>query len=105
MWDYSYDGSINVLHNHYDCINLLHHGEKMRIKTEDLELLLWYLKKEKVETTNLTEVDQNFEVFFEFKDSENRDCEIVIYDCNLMNKPVRLKKEMDLETRLEKEDK
>lgn len=77
----------------------------MKVKTSDLELLLWYLQKEKVETASLTEVHQNFEVFFEFKDSENRDCEIVLYDCNLLNKPVRLKKEMDLETRLEKEEK
>lgn len=76
----------------------------MRLKTEDIELLLWYLRKEKVQNVAITQVNQNFEVFFEFKDSENRDCEIVLYDSDLMNKAVRLKKEMDLETRLEKEE-
>lgn len=76
----------------------------MRIKTEDLELLLWYLRKEKVSNVSVTQVNQNFEVFFEFKDADNRDCEIVLYDADLMNKAVRLKKEMDLETRLEKEE-
>lgn len=76
----------------------------MRLKTEDLELLLWYLRKEKVSNVAITQVNPNFEVFFEFKDADNRDCEIVLYDSELMNKPVRLKKEMDLETRLEKEE-
>lgn len=76
----------------------------MRLKTEDLELLLWYLKKEKVSHVDVTQVNQNFEVFFEFKDSEGRDCEIACYEMS-MQKPVRLKKEMDLETRLEKEEK
>ena len=76
----------------------------MRLKTEDLELLLWYLRKEQVSNVAITQVNPNFEVFFEFKDADNRDCEIVLYDSELMNKPVRLKKEMDLETRLEKEE-
>lgn len=74
----------------------------MNIRTSDLELMLWYLQKENVKEVSITQVNQNFEVFVEFKDSENRDCEITVYDCNLMNKAVRLKKEMDLETRLEK---
>lgn len=77
----------------------------MRIKTEDLELLVWYLKKEQATHSNVTQVNLNFEVFFEFKDADGRDCEIVLYDSELMNKPVRLKKEMDLETRLEKKEK
>lgn len=77
----------------------------MQIKTEDLELLLWYLKKEKVERSIINQVNANFEIYFEFKDSKGRDCEIAIYDPEMRAKPVRLKKEMDLETRLEKEDK
>ena len=77
----------------------------MRVKADDLELLLWYIKKEKTSHVSITQVSANFEVIFEFKDSENRDCEIVVYDCDILQKPVRLKKEMDLETRLEKEDK
>jgi len=80
-------------------------GVIMRVKADDLELLLWYIKKEKTSHVSITQVSANFEVIFEFKDSENRDCEIVVYDCDILQKPVRLKKEMDLETRLEKEDK
>jgi len=74
----------------------------MRIKAEDLELLLWYIKKEGVPHVDVTQVNQNFEVFFEFKDSDGRDCEITCYEMSLQ-KPVRLTKKMDLETRLEKE--
>lgn len=76
----------------------------MRIKAEDLELLLWYIKKEGVNHVDVTQVNQNFEVFFEFKDAEGRDCEITCYEMSLQ-KPVKLTKKMDLETRLEKEDK
>lgn len=75
----------------------------MRIKTEDLELLLWYLKKEKADHSTVNQVNANFEIFFEFKDLEGRDCEIVLYDTEMRARPARLKKEMDLETRLEKE--
>jgi hypothetical protein len=77
----------------------------MNIKTDDLELLLWYLKKEKADHSAVMQVTANFELIFEFKDEKGRDCEIIIYDMQMRNKPVRLKKEMDLETRLEKEDK
>jgi hypothetical protein len=76
----------------------------MRLKADDLELLLWYVKKEQAPHVDVTQVAQNFEVIFEFKDAEQRDCEIVIYEMSLQ-KPVRLVKAMDLETRLEKEDK
>lgn len=77
----------------------------MNIKTEDLELLVWYLKKEQASHSSVNQVNANFEIYFEFKDLEGRDCEIVLYDTQMRNKPVRLKKEMDLETRLEKEEK
>ena len=76
----------------------------MNIKTDDLELLLWYLKKEKTDHVSVMQVNANFEIIFEFKDDEGRDCEIVLYDLQMRNKPVRLKKEMDLETRLEKKE-
>lgn len=76
----------------------------MNIKTEDLELLLWYLKKEKADHVNVMQVNGNFEILFEFTDEEGRDCEIAVYDKEMRNKPVRLKKEMDLETRLEKKE-
>lgn len=77
----------------------------MNIKTEDLELLVWYLKKEKVEHSNVNQVNANFEIYFEFTDLKGRNCEISLYDLQMRNKPVKLKKEMDLETRLEKGNK
>jgi len=75
----------------------------MRLKAEDLELLLWYVKKEQAPHVEVTQVSQNFEVIFEFKDAEQRDCEIIVYEMSLQ-KPVRLVKAMDLETRLEKKE-
>lgn len=75
----------------------------MDVTVEDLELVLWYLKKEQVKRVTVTQVSTTFELVMDFKDSEGRQCEISIHDPEIRAKPVRLKKEMDLETRLNKE--
>lgn len=74
----------------------------MKIKTDDLRMLLDYLEKELVEEADVTEVSANFAVYFTFTDAEGRECEITLYDSMRQMKPDLMKK-MQLSTRVKKE--
>lgn len=74
----------------------------MKIKADDLKMLLDYLEKELVEETEVTQVNANFEVYFTFTDADGRECEITLYDSMREMKP-QLMKKMQLITRLKKE--
>jgi len=75
----------------------------MRIKAEDIKMLMDYLEKELVDEVQITEVSANFAVYFEFTDLEGRQCEITLYDAMREMRPDLMKK-MQLKTRLKKED-
>jgi len=80
----------------------------MIIKWGDLRSLLKYADKEEKQDNDLCNIDidkESVEVKFitTFVDKKARDCEITIY-AHTFNKPVRLRKSMDLITRLSKED-
>lgn len=71
-----------------------------------LRKLLQYAEKEGLPDENLvtiTEVQKNFETLFEFTDAENRECTVKIFEVSF-EKPIRLIKEMDLHTRIKKEN-
>lgn len=74
----------------------------MRVKTEDLKMLMDYLDKELVESAELTIVEANFAAYVTFKDIEGRECEITLYD-SMRDMPPDLMKKMQLHTRLKKE--
>lgn len=76
---------------------------KMKIKSEDLKMLLDYLEKELVEEVEITEVAANFAVYFTFTDADNRECEITLYDAMRQMRPDLMKK-MQLLTRVKKEN-
>lgn len=75
----------------------------MKIKTDDLRMLMDYLEKELVEEVDVISVAANFAVYAEFKDADNRDCQITLYDADMINKKPDLQKKMELQTRLKKE--
>lgn len=75
----------------------------MRAKTEHLKLLLQYLEKELVEEFDMEIVNANFASYFSFKDVENRECEVTIYD-SMREMPPDLSKKMQLHSRVKKEN-
>ncbi|NBW20199.1 MAG: hypothetical protein EBR82_70745 [Caulobacteraceae bacterium] len=75
----------------------------MKIKTDDLRMLMDYVEKELAEEVDVTVVAANFAVYFEFTDAEERKCEITIYDAMREMRP-DLTKKMQLRTRLKKEN-
>lgn len=80
----------------------------MIIKWGDLRSLLQYADKEDKQDNDLCNIDIDKEsvevkLITTFVDQKARDCEITIYN-HTFNKPVRLRKSMDLITRLSKED-
>jgi len=75
----------------------------MKIKTDDLRMLMDYLEKELSEEVDITVVASNFAVYFEFTDSEERQCEITLYDAMREMRP-DLTKKMQLRTRIKKEN-
>ena len=95
-------GTNEVHYNSTDNI-LLHYGDTMRIKADDLRMLMEYVDKELVEHVDITVVATNFGVYFEFRDADDRECEIALYEEN-MGKPPQLTKKMQLLTRIKKED-
>lgn len=76
----------------------------MKIAAKDIQMLHDYVDRELVEQVNVTIVDRNFAVHFDFVDAENRECTVICYDV-LMNKEPDLIKKMQLHTRVRKEDK
>lgn len=75
----------------------------MKIKTDDLRMLMDYLDKELVEDVDVTVVVANFAVYADFKDADNRECQITLYDADMINKTPSLQKKMELLTRIKKE--
>lgn len=75
----------------------------MKVKTDDLKMLLDYLEKELVEEVEITVVEANFASYFSFTDADNRECEITLYDAMRQMKPDLMKK-MQLLTRVKKEN-
>ncbi|NBW11483.1 MAG: hypothetical protein EBR82_25980 [Caulobacteraceae bacterium] len=75
----------------------------MKIKTDDLRMLMEYADKEFVEEVDVTLVSNNFAVYFAFTDAEGRECEIAVFDKYLHDKPAQLTKKMELKTRTKKE--
>jgi hypothetical protein len=75
----------------------------MKIKTDDLKMLLDYMEKELVEEVDITIVAANFAVYFSFTDADERECEITLYDSMRDMRPDLMKK-MQLKTRLKKEN-
>ena len=74
----------------------------MKIRTEDLKMLMDYLDKELVEEIDVTLVPANFATYFTFTDIDGRECEITLYDAMRDMRPDLMKK-MQLKTRLKKE--
>lgn len=74
----------------------------MKIKTDDLRMLMDYVEKELVEEIDITEVAANFAVYFTFSDADNRECEITLYEASRNMRPDLMKK-MQLLTRVKKE--
>lgn len=74
----------------------------MKIKTDDLRMLMDYVEKELVEEVEITTVPANFAAYFTFHDADNRECEITLYDSMRDMRPDLMKK-MQLKTRLKKE--
>jgi hypothetical protein len=74
----------------------------MKIRTEDLKMLMDYLDKELVEEIDVTLVSANFATYFTFTDIDGRECEITLYDAMRDMRPDLMKK-MQLKTRLKKE--
>jgi hypothetical protein len=74
----------------------------MRIRTEDLKMLMDYLDKELVEEIDVTLVSANFATYCTFTDLDGRECEITLYDAMRDMRPDLMKK-MQLKTRLKKE--
>jgi len=74
----------------------------MKIKIDDLKMLMDYLEKELVEEVDVTVVSANFATYFTFTDADGRECEITLYD-SLRDMRPDLMKKMQLKTRLKKE--
>lgn len=75
----------------------------MRIKADDLRMLMDYIDRELVEHVDVTVVTNNFGVYFEFRDADERECEIALYEVS-MGKPPQLTKKMQLHTRIKKDN-
>jgi len=75
----------------------------MRLKTDDLKMLLDYAEKELVEFIDVEVVHANFAAYFTFKDAEDRECEVTLYD-SMREMPPDLTKKMQLKTRIKKEE-
>lgn len=75
---------------------------KMKIKTDDIRMLLEYLDRELVEEVDITEVAANFAIYCTFFDVETRECEITLYD-RIRERSPDLMKKMQLKTRIKKE--
>lgn len=75
----------------------------MKIKTDDLRMLMDYLEKELVDEVEISEVAANFAVYFSFTDADNRECEITLYEALRDMRPDLMKK-MQLLTRVKKEN-
>jgi hypothetical protein len=73
----------------------------MKVKIDDLRSLMEYVERELVEEIDIEVVNANFAMYFTFKDAENRECEVTIYDSMREMKP-DLTKKMQLNTRLKK---
>jgi hypothetical protein len=74
----------------------------MRIRTDDLRMLMDYLDKELVEEVEVRVVPANFAAYFTFSDLDGRECEITLYAAMRDMRPDLMKK-MQLKTRLKKE--
>lgn len=92
----------NEVRYHYLNNNLLLDGEAMKIAAKDIAMLQEYLERELVEQVNVTTVDKNFAVHFDFADAENRECTVICYDVLIDRQPDLIKK-MQLQTRTKKE--
>jgi hypothetical protein len=75
----------------------------MKIKTDDLRMLMDYMEKELVEEVDISEVAANFAIYATFSDIEWRECEITLYDSIRDMRP-DLTKKMQLRTRIKKGD-
>lgn len=75
----------------------------MKISATDIAMLNAYLERELVEQVQVTVVDKNFAVHFDFTDAEGRECTVIAYD-KLINRKPDLIKKMELETRIKKEN-
>jgi hypothetical protein len=75
----------------------------MKIKTDDLRMLMDYMEKELVEEVDISEVASNFAIYATFSDIEGRECEITLYDSIRDMRP-DLTKKMQLRTRIKKGD-
>ncbi|NDC22602.1 MAG: hypothetical protein EB078_10145 [Proteobacteria bacterium] len=73
----------------------------MRVKAEDLKMLMDYLEKEIVDTVDIDIGSDKFSIGFKFVDEENRECNIIIYQDIRDMKPDLIKK-MALNTRIKK---
>jgi len=76
----------------------------MKLKLSDLKLLMQYLVKEGAEMVEI-EIDRPIEngTVFSFRDIENRECHIKLYDAQFNITP-ELTKKMKLYTRFSKEN-
>ncbi len=66
-------------------------------------MLMEYMDKEFVEEVDVEVVNANFAAYFTFKDAEERECEVTIYD-GMRKMPPDLTKKMQLKTRIKKEE-
>lgn len=73
----------------------------MRIKADDLRLLMDYLDKELVDDVDIIVNELGFNTQIDFKDTEGRECTVILYDSVREMKPDLVKK-MQLITRLKR---
>jgi len=73
----------------------------MRLKTDDLKMLMDYMEKELVTEVEVEVVSANFATHFTFKDDEDRECVVTIY-ASMREMPPDLTKKMQLQTRIKK---
>lgn len=74
---------------------------KMIINADDLRQLIEYLDKEMVEQVDVIVISSSFSVHVDFKDQENRECTVIMYDAMRKMKPDIVKK-MQLNSRLKR---
>lgn len=73
----------------------------IRVKTDDLRLLMDYVNRENPESVAISQGDDKFSIKFEFLDEKNRECQVIVYLENRQMPPDLIKK-MQLETRIKK---
>lgn len=92
----------NEVHYYNTNNYLLLDGEEMKIAAKDLKMLQEYVDRELVEQVNITLIDKNFAVHFDFTDADGRECTVICYDV-LIDKQPDLIKKMQLQSRIKKE--